>query len=139
MKLHEDDDLEFLDLDDEYDSPQEEDAYEDDDDFDDELDERTLRFVHRVLFPSVIVIVVLIVAVAAIFLFKDGKKAVPAVEPVSESEEQGQSVDLEEGADSSSETEDALTLQEGEAEKNGAGTGRMMFPYRRSKIRRPRP
>ncbi len=124
MKLHEDDDLEFLNLDDEYDSPQEEDdTYEDDDDFDDELDERTLRFVHRVLFPSVIVLVVLIVVVAAVFLFKDGKKAVPAVEPVSETEEQGQDVDSEEAQDVPSETDDALTLQEGESEGDDAGTG----------------
>ncbi len=123
MKLHEDDDLEFLNLDDEYDSSQEEDdTYEEDDDFDDELDERTLRLVHRVLFPSVIVLVVLIVVVAAIFLFKDGKKAVPAVEPVSETEEQGQDVDLEEAQDVPSETDDALTLQEGESEGDGAGT-----------------
>lgn len=43
MKLHEDDDLEFLNLDDEYDSPQEEDdTYEDDDDFDDELDRKSV-------------------------------------------------------------------------------------------------
>ena len=124
MKLHEDDDLEFLNLDDEYDSPQEEDdTYEDDDDFDDELDEKTLRFVHRVLFPSVIVLVVLIVVVAAVFLFKDGKKAVPAVEPVSETEEQGQDVDSEEAQDVPSETDDALTLQEGESEGDDAGTG----------------
>lgn len=123
MKLHEDDDLEFLNLDDEYDSPQEEDdTYEDDDDFDDELDERTLRFVHRVLFPSVIVLVVLIVVVAAVFLFKGGKKAVPAVEPVSETEEQGQDVDSEEAQDVPSETDDALTLQEGESEGDDAGT-----------------
>ena len=123
MKLHEDDDLEFLNLDDEYDSSQEEDdTYEEDDDFDDELDERTLRLVHRVLFPSVIVLVVLIVVVAAIFLFKDGKKAVPAVDPVSETEEQGQDVDLEEAQDVPSETDDALTLQEGESEGDGAGT-----------------
>ncbi|MCX4338834.1 MAG: GH25 family lysozyme [Lachnospiraceae bacterium] len=123
MKLHENDDLEFLNLDDEYDSSQEEDdTYEEDDDFDDELDERTLRLVHRVLFPSVIVLVVLIVVVAAIFLFKDGKKAVPAVEPVSETEEQGQDVDLEEAQDVPSETDDALTLQEGESEGDGAGT-----------------
>lgn len=73
MKSHED--LEFVDLDDEeYDQP-EDDELEEEEDFEDELDERTLRFVHRVLFPSVIGIVVVIVAVAAFFLVKGNKSA----------------------------------------------------------------
>lgn len=84
MKLREDDDLEFLDLEDE-ESDLVEDAEEDDyeDAFDEELDERTLRFVHRVLFPAVIGLVVVIVVVAAIFLF-NGKGAKDEALPVME-------------------------------------------------------
>lgn len=84
MKSREDDDLEFLDLEDEESDlaeEAEEDAYEDA--FDEEFDERTLRFVHRVLFPAVLGLVVVIVVVAAVFLFK-GKgaedEALPAME-----------------------------------------------------------
>ncbi len=81
MKSREDDDLEFMDLDDEeYDLP---DDAEDEDDgaFEEELDERTLRFVHRVLFPSVFGLVAVIVVAAAVFLFKgskDTQETVPA-------------------------------------------------------------
>lgn len=93
MKLREDDDLEFVDLEDEKYHLSEE---TDDDDgyFDDELDERTLRFVHRVLFPSVIGLVFLVVVIAAVFLFlskeKTEKDVVPAaVEPVRMQEAEG--------------------------------------------------
>ena len=69
MKSHEDDDLEFKDLDDEeYDLPAAEDQDDEEELFDKEIDERTLRFVHRVLFPSVIGLVAVIVVVAAVFL-----------------------------------------------------------------------
>ena len=92
MKLREDEDLEFVDLDDEgYDLPGE---TEDDEDeqFDEELDERTLRFVHRVLFPSVIGIVAVVVVVAAVFLLRGRgeteDKAVPAAAEFSESQEE---------------------------------------------------
>lgn len=92
MKSHREDDLEFVDLDDEeYDLPNEAEEDEDDDDeelFDGELDERTLRFVHRVLFPSVIGIVALLVAGAAFFLFRgnrgDKGEAQPVMETLSE-------------------------------------------------------
>lgn len=86
MKTNEDDDLEFMDLEDgEYDlSETEDDAYDDDDAFEDELDERTLRFVHRVLFPAVIGLVVVIVAAAAVFLLRDTKKAENVIAPVEE-------------------------------------------------------
>lgn len=127
VKLQEDDDLEFMNLDDEYDSHQgDDDDYEDDDDFDDELDEKTLRFVHRVLFPSVIVLVVLIVAGAAVFLLKDGKKAVPAVEPVEETEEQD--ANSQEEQDVLSDSGDTATSQAGEPEENRAETGENANP-----------
>ena len=60
MKSRRDDDLEFLDLDDEKDDLPEAEEDQDDEEelFDEELDEHTLRFVHRVLFPSVIGLVV---------------------------------------------------------------------------------
>lgn len=82
MKSREDDDLEFLDLEDEeYDLSEEaeDDAYEEDA-FDEELDEQTLRFVHKVLFPAVLGLVVVIVVVAAVFLFK-GKDTEDAAHP----------------------------------------------------------
>ncbi len=44
------------------------------------------------------------------------------MEPVSETEEQGQDVDSEEAQDVPSETDDALTLQKGESEGDDAGT-----------------
>ncbi len=88
MKSHEDDDLEFLDLEDADDGLPDDEAYEDDETFEEELDERTLRFVHRVLFPSVIGLVAVIVVVAAVFLLKGNKgaeeKAVPAAADLAE-------------------------------------------------------
>lgn len=77
MRLHEDDDLEFMDLDDEYDSANEaeDDAYDEEDAFDEELDEKTLRFVHRVLFPSVLGLVAVAVVVTAVFLLKGTDRA----------------------------------------------------------------
>lgn len=129
MKSHEDDDLEFMDLDDEYDSPQEDDDYDDDDDFDDELDERTLRFVHRVLFPSVLGIVAVVVVTAAVFLIKDAKKeketAVPAMETVSDEEaQQGeQYADSEEGQDAPSAADDADASSENEPESGQETVG----------------
>ena len=88
MKLREDEDLEFVDLDDEgYDLPG-----ETEDDEDEQFDERTLRFVHRVLFPSVIGIVAVVVVVAAVFLLRGRgeteDKAVPAAAEFSESQEE---------------------------------------------------
>ena len=69
MKLEEDRDLEFLDLEEE---PEDEDY---DEAFDEELDEKTLRFVRRVLFPAVIALVVVIVTGAAMVLFLGGRKS----------------------------------------------------------------
>jgi len=88
VKLREDEDLEFVDLDDEeYDLPE-----ETADDEDELFDERTLRFVHRVLFPSVIGIVAVVVVVAAVFLFRgrgeSEDKAVPAAAELSDSREE---------------------------------------------------
>ncbi len=87
MKSREDDDLEYMDLDDEeYDLP--DDAEDEDDEaFEEELDERTLRFVHRVLFPSVIGLVAVVVVAAAVFLFKgskDTEETVPAIADLAE-------------------------------------------------------
>ena len=68
MKLEENSDLEFIDLEEE----PEEDDYEEA--FDDALDEKTLRFVRRVLFPAVIALAAAIVAGAAVILFLGGRK-----------------------------------------------------------------
>lgn len=82
MKSQKDDDLEFVDLDDEECDLPEEAAYEDDEIFDEELDEKTLRFVHRVLFPSVIGLVAVVIAVAVFFLAKGSKSAEEKALPV---------------------------------------------------------
>lgn len=127
MKLHEDDDLEFMDLDDEFDLPEDEDAGEEDADetFDEELDERTLRFVHRVLFPSVLGLVALLVVVAAIFLFKDVKRAedkvVPVVEDISDTGEQ--SANPEEGQDAPSGADGTSAALEAESEGGNRADG----------------
>ncbi len=124
MKLQ-DDDLEFMNLDEEFDASEDEDAYDDSDDFDDELDEKTLRFVHRVLFPSVLGLVALIVVVAAVFLLKGGKnteeKAVPVAEDISEAGEQ--SAGSEEEQDMPSEADDAADPQKDEAAGEDAAVG----------------
>lgn len=87
MKSREDDDLEYMDLDDEeYDLP--DDAEDEDDEaFEEELDERTLRFVHRVLFPSVFGLVAVVVVAAAVFLFKGSKDAGETVPATADSAE----------------------------------------------------
>ena len=74
-----DDDLEFVDLETE--------------DFEEELDEKTLRFVGRVLIPFVIGLVVVIVVVAAVFLLggKEGKEEalLASTEQTERKEEEG--------------------------------------------------
>lgn len=115
MKSHKDDDLEFVDLDDEeYDQP-EETAYDDDETFDEELDERTLRFVHRVLFPSVIGIMAVIIAAAAFFLVKGNKsaeeKALPAAVDLTETQEdalESEPEEVQEASDVVTEPEEAM-------------------------------
>lgn len=115
MKSHKDDDLEFVELDDEeYDQP-EETAYDDDETFDEELDERTLRFVHRVLFPSVIGIVAVIIAAAAFFLVKGNKsaeeKALPAAVDLTETQEdalESEKEEVQEASDVVAEPEEAM-------------------------------
>lgn len=115
MKSHKDDDLEFVDLDDEeYDQP-EETAYDDDETFDEELDERTLRFVHRVLFPSVIGIVAVIIAAAVFFLVKGNKsaeeKALPAAVDLTETQEdalESEPEEVQEASDVVAEPEEAM-------------------------------
>ena len=86
MKLEDDRDLEFIDLEVE---PEDE---EYDEAFDDVLDEKTLRFVHRVLFPAVIALVAVIVVGAAIILVLGGRKskeeALSAMENFSVEEEE---------------------------------------------------
>lgn len=102
MKQQEDDGLEFMDLNDgEYDLPKEaeDDAYEEEDEFDDELDERTLRFVQKVLFPTFITLVILIVAAAVIFLWKGNQKekTVPTAAELTQMQEGAETSEPEEG------------------------------------------
>lgn len=118
MKSHKDDDLEFLDLDDgEYDLP-EEDAYDNDEVFEDELDERTIRFVHRVLFPCVIGLVAVIVAAAVFFLVKGNKsaegKAFPAAADIEEIQEEEPESEPEEAQDFMPQSEEAIDSTDGE-------------------------
>lgn len=130
MKSREDDDLEFLDLEDEEYDLLEEDAYEDDDAFEEELDEKTLRFVHKVLFPSVIGLIVVIIAVAVVFLLKDGKGAgdetVPVVEDISgavEPEQAGQNIVSDEEQDALSSVDDTSVSQGGKTAGEDAAEG----------------
>lgn len=100
MKREKDRDLEFIDLDDE-DFDEELDGEDYDDAFDAELDEKTVRFVRRVLFPAVIAFVAVIVAGAALFLFLSGRKskeeALSAMKTMTEQEEEQSIVpDIEE-------------------------------------------
>lgn len=114
MKSHKDDDLEFVDLDDEaYDLPEE--AEYDDETFDEELDERTLRFVHRVLFPAVIGLVAVIIAAAVFFLARGNKsaeeKALPAAADITETQEEAQESEpeeVQEAPDTVAESEEEL-------------------------------
>lgn len=121
MKSHKDDDLEFLDLDDgEYDLPEEaeEDTYDNDEVFEEELDERTIRFVHRVLFPCVIGLVAVIVAAAVFFLVKGNKsaeeKAFPAAADIEEIQEEEPESELEEAQDFVPQSEEAIDSTDGE-------------------------
>ena len=86
MKLEENSDLEFIDLEEETEEADYDAAFED------ELDEKTLRFVRRVLFPAVIALVAVIVAGAAVILFLGGRKnkeeALAAMEALSVKEEE---------------------------------------------------
>ncbi len=120
MKSHKDNDLEFVDLDDEEYGPPE--VAEDDDDeaFDEELDEKTRWFVHRVLFPSVIAIVAVIVVVAAVFLFRGREKTeetVPAAVKLTEPQEETEADDgpeEEQGTQAgSAQTEEAEDFSDG--------------------------
>lgn len=126
MKSRKDNDLEFVDLEDEeYGLPE---AAEDDDDglFDEELDEKTLRFVYRVLFPSVVGIVAVIVVVAAVFLFRGraetGEEAVPAAAERTEvQEEEPEDVSEQENEETVRQTEETVEPSEGEDAASGEG------------------
>ena len=127
MKSREDDDLEFMDLDDEEDNLSDDEAYQDDGVFEEELDEKTLRFVHRVLFPVVIGLVAVIVVAAAFFLFrgnKDTQKAVPAnadiTETQGEDEAQPGAEEEAEAEEDVKQPEEPADSQEGEPVPDGA-------------------
>ena len=114
-KTGRDNDLEYIDLengmpdgndgecdlldgdDEEYDLPDEDYVEAYDDAFDEELDENTLRFVKRVLFPAVIVIVAVVTAVAVFFLFRGGmeEETLPAIEEISQIQDTAQETDAD--------------------------------------------
>lgn len=125
MKSQRDDDLEFVDLDDEeYELPNEAEEDDDDDLFDEALDERTLRFVHRVLFPTVIGIVALLVVGAAFFLFRgnrgDEGEAQPVMETLSE-ERMTEEDSQQEESDAALQGAGEEALQETEATDSSEG------------------
>lgn len=137
---HREEDLEFIDLDGEYDSTDEEEdgyVYESDDDYDEafeeELDENTLRFVKRVLFPAVIAIVAVVIGVAVFFLFRGGREeeGLPVIENISEEQEPNtdssmeQNVQPEEGSEQESEKEDPEGIDETDAAQNDPETETM--------------
>lgn len=109
-KKKKEEELEFIDLEDNYDptddeeddeyeyvtDDEEEDAYEydpeDDGEFEEELDENVLRFVKRVLFPAVTAIVAVVIGVAVFFLFRGGseEETIPVIEDIPEEQDSGQ-------------------------------------------------
>lgn len=117
----EEEEYDFSEDDEEYDSANEDDDF--DDDFDRELDENTLRFVKRVLFPAVIGLVTVVIAVAAFFLFRGGReKEVPVMEEVSEPQELAVAQNEEQDAEADSE-ENAQAAQESAGESAEEQTG----------------
>lgn len=137
---HREEDLEFIDLDGEYDSTDEEEdgyVYESDDDYDEafeeELDENTLRFVKRVLFPAVIAIVAVVIGVAVFFLFRGSgeEEAIQVIEDIPEEQEPDngssmeQNVQPEEGSEQESEEEDPEGKDETDAAQNDPETETM--------------
>lgn len=129
MKSREDDDLEFMDLDDEEDELPGEAEDDDDEDFEEELDERTLRFVHKVLFPSVIGLVAVIVVVAAVFLFRGNKgaedEAQSVMQEIPEEQESEQASGQEETGDGTQGTaDDSLQDAEPSASLEDAADGK---------------
>lgn len=95
--------------DEEYDLPDED--Y--DEAFDEELDENALRFVKRVLFPAVIVIVAVVIAVAAFFLFRGGmeEETLPAIEDISQIQDTAQEADADVSAGENTQP-DVTSVQE---------------------------
>lgn len=95
--------------DEEYDLPDED--Y--DEAFDEELDENALRFVKRVLFPAVIVIVAVVIAVAAFFLFRGGmeEETLPAIEDISQIQDTAQEADADVSAGENTQP-DVISVQE---------------------------
>ncbi len=117
----EEEEYDFSEDEEEYDSADEDDGF--DDDFDRELDENTLRFVKRVLFPAVIGLVTVVIAVAAFFLFRGGReKEVPVMEEVSEPQELAGAQNEEQDAEADSE-ENAQAAQESAGESAEEQTG----------------
>lgn len=97
MKYKNEDGLEYIDLEEDpqneaYDKSEDADdeAYDDDGSFEEELDENVLRFVHRVLFPSVLALVLVIIVAAGLILLKSGKdtehESIPVLEDMTETE-----------------------------------------------------
>lgn len=141
-----DEDLEFIDLEGEYGSTDEdedeyeyvtdeedEDAYEydlsdeEDEDydeaFDEELDENTLRFVKRVLFPAVIAIVAVVIGVAVFFLFRGGKEeeTLPVIEDISEEQDIEPEPDTDSSGEQDAQPEEAPSQDFAEEEPEGDG------------------
>ncbi len=130
-KTGRDNDLEYIDLengmpdgndgecdlldgdDEEYDLPDEDYVEAYDDAFDEELDENTLRFVKRVLFPAVIVIVAVVTAVAVFFLFRGGmeEETLPAIEEISQIQDTAQETDADVSAGENTQP-DVISVQE---------------------------
>lgn len=142
-KRNKENDLEYIDLENEisddddayeyetsdgdYDSDGEyDDAY--DEDFEEELDRKTLQFVKRVLFPSVIAIVAVVIGVAVFFLFRDGEKeeeTLPVIEELSEMQDTEREPDTDETVEQSAQQEDALVQEppaDGQESGGEAGT-----------------
>lgn len=102
---------------DDFDEEYEDDYDEEDEDFERNLDEKTLRFVKRVLFPSVIGIAAVMIVLGGFFLFRGGKKETPVMEEITEEQELSDTEEQDTGAvDENAESE----AQPKEAEKEAA-------------------
>lgn len=110
---------------DDFDEEYEDDYDEEDEDFERNLDEKTLRFVKRVLFPSVIGIAAVMIVLGGFFLFRGGKKETPVMEEITEEQELSDTEEQDTGAVDENAESEAQPKEAGKeaaaGEPDGAG------------------
>lgn len=119
------DDFSKDDFDEEYEDDYDDDYDEEDEDFERNLDEKTLRFVKRVLFPSVIGIAAVMIVLGGFFLFRGGKKETPVMEEITEEQELSDTEEQDTGAVDENAESEAQPKEAGKeaaaGEPDGAG------------------